>query len=75
MCEIELSHIGKNSRNPDLVCEKYLATARESRPENQSLTNVFGFNAPSTLNKLIGNLALILSVSLSSAIFRPHRFR
>ena len=22
VCEIELSHIGKNNKNPDLVCEK-----------------------------------------------------
>ena len=25
MCVIELSHMGKNNRNPDLVCEKSLS--------------------------------------------------
>ena len=27
MCKIEISHMGKNDGNPDLVCEKNLSSA------------------------------------------------
>ena len=39
VCEIELSHMGKNNRNPHLVCEKFLIFILRG-PEELSHPNI-----------------------------------
>ena len=45
VCEIEISHMGKNNGNPDLACEKYFSLPK-APPISAPLVGILTFTMP-----------------------------